>query len=215
MKTRLNENLNQMLKNMGLETLTESRMSKQAVREVVRDITKILKRNEEGFFMLPEGEDADVYEFNNLPIQFSVELTIKFDTDLLRFKINGDYSLEDDVIEVLILVNPFKLEGQLYDIIGELNNLIAHELEHGLQQYNDEFDLNKRKSQKPLKYYTSPEELGAEVQGFRRVAKLKQIPFEDVVRDWFKNNREITNLSSKNEEKVIQTILDYKIKKYG
>jgi hypothetical protein len=61
----------------------------------------------------------------------------------------------------------------------------------------------------------SPEELGAQIQGFRRVSKLQQTPFEDVVRKWFKDNREIHNMSQKDEEKVIQTILDYHEEKYG
>jgi hypothetical protein len=215
MRTNLNESINQMLKNMGLEIITEARMSRQTIREVVRDITKILKRSEEGSFQLPENPDEDFYSFDNYPIEFSVELEIVFNTDTLRFMTNGAYNLDDDLIQVKIVVNPNKLENQLYDIIGELNNLIAHELEHGLQQYYDEFNLKKKVSKKPLKYYTSPEELGAEVQGFRRVAKLRQIPFDEVVKDWFENNREITNLKLKDEEKVIKTIIDYNREKYG
>lgn len=213
MRTNITESVNQMLKNMGLETITEARMSRQAVREVIRDIVKILKRGEEGLFYLPENED--IYSFNNYPIQFSVELTIKFDYNTLRFMTNGHYSLEDDVVEVLILVNPNKLEGQLYDIIGELNNLIAHELEHGLQQYHGEFDFNDKKQKKNKKYYMTPEELGAQVQGARRVAKLKQIPFEAAVREWFENNRDIHKMKPKAEEEVIQKILDYHQEKYG
>ena len=61
----------------------------------------------------------------------------------------------------------------------------------------------------------SPEELGAQIQGFRRVSKLQQTPFEDVVRKWFKDNRQIHNMNQKDEEKVIQTILDYHEEKYG
>ena len=216
MRTNLNESVNQMLKNMGLETITEARMSRQAVREVVRDIIKILKRGEEGEFLLPENPNEDFYSFNNYPIQFSVELFIVFNPNTLRFMTNGSYSLEDDVVQVKIIVNPNKLEGQLYEIIEELNNLIAHELEHGLQEYHGEFNLSKkRKEKKGKKYYMSPEELGAQIQGFRRVSKLQQTPFEDVVRKWFKDNREIHNMNQKDEEKVIQTILDYHEEKYG
>jgi hypothetical protein len=50
MRTNLNESVNQMLKNMGLETITEARMSRQAVREVVRDIIKDIKKRRRRFF---------------------------------------------------------------------------------------------------------------------------------------------------------------------
>lgn len=216
MKTNLTESVNQMLKNMGLETITEARMSRQAVREVVRDIIKILKRGEEGSFYLPDSATEDFYSFSNYPLEFNVDLTIVHNMDTLRFMTNGAYKLDDDIVQVKIVLNPNKLESQFYDIISELNNLIAHELEHGLQNYYYEFDFDtKKKEKKGKKYYLEPEELGAQVQGFRRVSKLQQTPFEDVVRDWFINNRPIHKMKPKDEEEVIQTILDYNKEKYG
>jgi hypothetical protein len=103
----------------------------------------------------------------------------------------------------------------MYDIIGELNILVTHELEHGLQGYYDEFDLDVEEPKKSKKYYVQPHEIPAQIQGFRRLAKLKNIPFEDVVRDWFDNNKTFHQLKPKQLEKVIQKLLDFNKDKYG
>jgi hypothetical protein len=195
--------------------LNEVKMPRNVVRQVVRDLTKVIKEKESGTFYFPMEEEQDFYEFNDYPVDFSVELTIKFDDSIDRFKINGSYSLDDEVVEVLLLVNPEKLKSQMYDIIGELNILVAHELEHGLQQYYDEFPLKKKNTKSGKKYYTSPEEIPAEVQGFRRLAKLKDVPFKEVVKDWFKDNRDIHKMNEKDEDYVIQKLLDFHKKKYG
>jgi hypothetical protein len=47
------------------------------------------------------------------------------------------------------------------------------------------------------------------------LAKLKNIPFEDVVRDWFDNNKTFHQLKPKQLEKVIQKLLDFNKDKYG
>jgi hypothetical protein len=103
----------------------------------------------------------------------------------------------------------------MYDIIGELNILVAHELEHGLQGYYDEFDLEVEEPKKSKKYYVQPHEIPAQIQGFRRLSKLKNIPFEEVVRDWFDNNKTFHQLKPKQLEKVIQKLLDFNKDKYG
>ncbi len=198
--------------NQYKQILFEDRISRSVVRQVVRDLTTIIKRNEEGEFylpsdVLPDGEEMDFYQFDDYEVEFAVEFKIIFDDSINRFLINGSYSIEDDTIEIILKVNPDNLKKQMYDIIGELNILVAHELEHGLQGYYDEFDLDVEEPKKSKKYYVQPHEIPAQIQGFRRLAKLKNIPFEDVVRDWFKNNKTFHQLKPKQEEKIIQTIL--------
>ena len=202
------------------QILFEDRIGRSVVRQVVRDLTTIIKRNEEGEFYLPsdvlsEGEEMDFYEFDDYEVEFAVEFKIIYDDSISRFLINGSYSIEDDTIEIILKVNPDNLKKQMYDIIGELNILVTHELEHGLQGYYDEFDLDVEEPKKSKKYYVQPHEIPAQIQGFRRLAKLKNIPFEDVVRDWFDNNKTFHQLKPKQLEKVIQKLLDFNKDKYG
>ena len=206
--------------NQYKQILFEDRIGRSVVRQVVRDLTTIIKRNEEGEFYLPsdvlsEGEEMDFYEFDDYEVEFAVEFKIIYDDSINRFLINGSYSIEDDTIEIILKVNPNNLKKQMYDIIGELNILVAHELEHGLQGYYDEFDLDVEEPKKSKKYYVQPHEIPAQIQGFRRLAKLKNIPFEDVVRDWFDNNKTFHQLKPKQLEKVIQKLLDFNKEKYG
>jgi hypothetical protein len=199
--------------------IKESRIERNVVRKVVRDLTDIIKRKEEGEFYLPEDisseEEMDIYQFDDYEVEFTIEFKIIYDDNLERFLLNGTYSIEDDVVEIILNVNPDNLKEQMYDIIGELNILLAHELEHGLQQYYDEFDLDVEEPKTPKKYYQQAHEIPAQIQGFKRLAKLKKVPFEDVVRTWFEENKPIHKMKPKNQEEVIQTILKAHKEKYG
>lgn len=198
--------------------INESRIERNVVRKVVRDLTDIIKRKEEGEFYLPEDisseEEINSYQFDDYEVEFTVEFEVVHDDNMNRFLLNGAYSTEDDTIEIILKVNPNNLKKQMYDIIGELNILVAHELEHGLQEYYGEFDLDVKEPKKVKKYYQQSHEIPAQIQGFKRLAKLKRLPFEEVVRTWFEENKPIHNMKSKDQEEVIQTILKAHKEKY-
>ena len=191
------------------ENITESRMSKVAVRTTVTDIVHILKKGEEGEFRLPNVDDGDEYSFTNLPFGYSVDLSVEIDENMDGYEIEGTYSSEDDVIEIAILFNPNTLRRNFYDIIGKLNDIVAHELEHGFQ-YSKGERVYSKPPKTSFKYYTQPHEITAQRVGFRRVAKLRKLPFNDVVRDWFEDHRDIHQLTDKEMEEVIKIIIDGK-----
>ena len=94
----------------------------------------------------------------------------------------------------------------LQDLVYELNELVAHELQQLVQ--NDEgYEFPKRETKKSLKYYTQPHEIEAQITGFKRRAKKEQKPYEDVVRTWFKRNQLKHNLNPKDMDKVINILL--------
>jgi hypothetical protein len=94
----------------------------------------------------------------------------------------------------------------LQELYYELNELVAHELQHLVQ--NDEgYKFPKRETKKSLKYYTQPHEIEAQITGFKRRAKKEQKPYEDVVRSWFKRNQLKHNLNPKQTEIVINKLL--------
>jgi hypothetical protein len=185
-----------------------SRMSRNAVRTTVKDILNVIKNKNAGEFYLP-GEDGEEYSFSNLPFNYSVNLFIEIDDNIDGYKLNGNYSSEDDVIEILIKFNPKTLRKNAYDIIGELNDIVAHELEHGFQ-YITEGKVYEEPPTDSLSYYTQPDEVKAQRVGFRRVAKLRKLPFNDVVKDWFEDHKEIHGLSEDECEKVINVIINGK-----
>jgi hypothetical protein len=185
-----------------------SRMSRNAVRTTVKDILNVIKNKRAGEFYLP-GEDGEEYSFSNLPFNYSVNLFIEIDDNIDGYKLNGNYSSEDDVIEILIKFNPKTLRKNAYNIIGELNDIVAHELEHGFQ-YITEGKVYQEPPTDSLSYYTQPDEVKAQRVGFRRVAKLRKLPFNDVVKDWFEDHKDIHELSEDECEKVINVIIDGK-----
>ena len=197
-----------MIEKSKKENIQEQKMAKQTIRTVVRDILNVLKGKKEGDFYLPN--DSDFYSFSNFPVDFSVELEISQDTNINSFMINADYSPEDEVIGVLIVYNPNTLNTNLYDIVGELNEVIAHELEHSLQNYRGELEYSDETGDEltPLEYYSQPHEILAQIKGFKRLSKLRRKPIEDVIRRWFATHKDIHNLSKDEEEIVINKLIN-------
>lgn len=185
--------------------ITESRMSKLAIRTAVKDIVNVLKNAKEGSYMLP-NEEGDEYQFINLPFGFSVDLFVKIDNDIPKYQMNGQI-VENDVIQILVIINPKTLKNDFYNIIGELNEIVAHELEHLNQYYKGEHKY-KTPPKDSFKYYTQPHEIKAQRAGFRRIAKLRKLPFNDVVRDWFEDHKEIHQMNDNEVDKVIQIIIN-------
>jgi hypothetical protein len=185
----------------------EQIMSKSAIRTIVKDVVKKVKTKKSGFFYLPDkGEE---YTFTNLPFDISVELTLKSSKKQNDFKVNGYYVPDDGVIEILVLFNPEKIESQLYKLIGELNELIAHELEHGYQDYRGEFLENQEEPEEPIDYYSQDHEISAQYKGFKRVSKLTKKPLEVVAVEWFKKNDDIHGMTDDEVDIVIKKILNY------
>lgn len=185
-----------------------SRMSRNAVRTTVKDILNVIKDKEPGEFYLP-GEDGEEYSFSNLPFTYSVNLFIETDDNIDGYELGGNFSSEDDVIEIGIKFNPKTLRKNAYDIIGELNDIVTHELEHGFQ-YITEGKVYQEPPSESLGYYTQPDEIRAQRVGLRRLAKLRKLPFNNVVSEWFDTHRDIHGLTENEQEIVINEILDRK-----
>jgi len=185
-----------------------SRISKIAVRTTVKDIVNVLKEETSGTFYL-SNKDSDVYSFTNLPFDYSVELVIEIDNNLDGFQIDGNFVSDEDVIEVIARYNPKTLRKNFYNIIGELNDVVAHELEHGFQYITEGMEYQEPPTES-FGYYTQPHEIDAQRVGFRRVAKLRKLPFSGVVKDWFEDHKDIHGLTDDEVKKVIHIIINGK-----
>ena len=186
--------------------ITESKMMRVPIRTIVKDIVEILKLKKVGTFNLPSDS---FYSFQNSMSDFSVELYLKKKKKLPLPMITGNYIHEEDVIEIIIFYNPETIEKNLYFVIGELNDILAHELTHMKQGYKGELP-SVEPNLTPFEYYTQKHEIESQVEGFKRVSKLTNKNFEDVATQWFETHRDIHNLTKKEEMIIINKLIDFK-----
>jgi hypothetical protein len=193
---KLNENL-----------IVESRYD-NVVRTLIKDIVSFYKYQRDGEFVLPEDLNGkEFYNFPGIKNSFVIELNLEFDENVETVEVDGAYYREEDVIEITIVSNPEIGFKNLEELIGELNETIRHELEH-VYQYQKGFEFPKREPKSPIKYYTQPHELEAQVAGFKRIAKLKKLPLIQVIRNWFNKNQNRHRLNPKEVETVIRKIIE-------
>jgi hypothetical protein len=188
----------------------------QLIRQIVRDIIQIYKINGDGEFYLPEDLGGEEMEYRSPKNSVSVELTLEMSDTVDDYMSTAFFVRDENVIEIKIVYNPKNKRKITYDLIGELNEIIAHELRHLYQRDTDLFDLGDEDDEEeelpPFEYYSQPEEIDAQVYGFRRMKKVTRRPFEELVRNWFRTHKEIHQLNEKEQEKIIEMILDYNSK---
>lgn len=194
------------------QILLEDNRRRNVIRQIVSGITKVFKTEEDGEFYLPNyfDEEKDFYEFKEIPTPLSVELQLVKNEDIKSFVINGEYLHEDDIINVYIEYNPEVKMQIMYDLVGELNELIAHEIRHVDQNIKGTYELGGDEPEDPYEYYTQPKELDAQLFGFKRLAKITQKPLDFVIKNWFEKNKEVHRLTDEQIPDVINQILTHK-----
>jgi hypothetical protein len=193
--------------------ITEARVPRIAIRNVIKDITNILKRKEEGEFYLPhELSGEDQYKFGNLG-EFDIELDIRHvDFDEIEsgadYDVNSNYSVGDKKLYILITIVPDRLEKSLFSILGKLNDDIPHELTHLKQDQEGRLD-DKDYVGSPKRYFLQPHEIEAQYNGFKRAAKSMGLTIEELIDDYFTNNQERFSLSDKDVKEIKNAILSF------
>jgi len=198
-------------KYMMESVITENKYS-NVVRQVVKDILKVFKHQKEGNYQLPEDIATDeqemVYDFPQLDSAFTVELIMTLNDEIETVDVDGEYFRDDDTIVVRVESNPNLDRETLEELHFELNELIAHELQHLIQR-DSGYKFPRKEPKKSLKYYTQPHELEAQVVGFKRRAQKERKPFDEVVINWFRRNYLKHQLSPKEVDVVVNKILNY------
>lgn len=192
--------------------ILERSKNSELIRQIVKDIIFIFKKETEGEYYLPEEIREDEIEYRYSNISISVELIIEQNKDVDGYMVNANFYINDDIIVIKIVYNPENKNQLLYDLIGELNEVVSHELRHLYQRDIEMYDLDVKEDREPFEYYSSPEEIDAQVEGFRRMKKITRRPFEELVRNWFRTHKEIHHLNEEEQEKIINMILDYNSK---
>jgi hypothetical protein len=198
--------------NVDPKYMTESLITEgkydNVTKQLVKDVLTTIKYQKEGEFTLPEDISGEMtYNFPQLDTEFTIELNLTISDDVETVDVDGAYYPEDDVIGIEIITNPNLNREILEELHFELNELIRHELEH-IIQFERGDNIPKKEPKQPIKYYTQPHELQAQIAGFKRRAKKERKPLEDVIRSWFTKNQLKHRLSPKNIEVVINRILE-------
>ena len=194
------------------DLLLEDNRRREVIRVIVKDIISVFKQEEDGEFYLPNyiNDDKDFYNFTNFENNLSVEVSIIPNIDVDDFIVDGNYWGSDDIIEIIIDYNPDVKSKILYDLVGELNQVVAHEIRHIDQRNKETFDLDGPEEEDPYEYYTQPHEIDAQVFGFKRLSKIAKKPYEIVVKNWFDKHKDIHRLSNKEMEDVINILIKNK-----
>lgn len=192
------------------ELLLEDGRRREIIRTVVRDIIKVYKEEDDGEFYLPNyiDDEKDFYQFNNFGSEFIVELVLQPNENVESFKVDGNFYKDDDIIELILEYNPNNKTKITYDLIGELNEVIAHEIRHIDQRDKGTHDLSGPEEKDPYKYYTQPHEIDAQVFGFKRLSKITKTPFDVVVKRWFNTHKDVHKLNDKEVIDVMSKILN-------
>ena len=194
------------------DLIVEDSRRRDIIRQIIKDIITIYKSEEEGEYYLPDevDENRDFYIFSDTGAKVRVELTIQENPNRETFKIDASYYRRENIIEVIIDYNPEKKEKIIYDLIGQLNELIAHEIRHVDQKHKGIYNLEIDEPEDPYEYYTQPHELDAQYFGFKRMSKMTKKPMEVLVRQWFENNYDLHQLEGQQKEDVINKILNFR-----
>ena len=188
------------------KAINESKSEKRnIVRTIVKDIINIFKTKGPGNYNLPEN--SDIYDFDNLKTAFNVELKVIKDENMDKFDLDGGFYVDEDMMEIEITYNPKDFPGELYNLVGGLNEIVRHELQH-LMQYQWGEDQTQDSSS-PENYYSKSHEIDAQVAGFKRISKLKKQPFEQSVIEWFDRNKESNGLGDEEVKRIIKKIIDH------
>jgi hypothetical protein len=195
---------------MNKKLLNEDKYD-SVVRQLVRDIITIYKKGRDGEFGLPEDlyENKVEYNFPQFDSTFSIYLEISTDESVDGFDVEAAYYRDEDMISVEIVTNPSYGPQIIQELVGELNEVLRHELEH-LKQYEKGYKFPKKEPTNPEKYYSQSHELDAQKAGFKRRSKGEKINYETLVRRWFQDNRHKHRMTDDQAERVIQKILKEK-----
>jgi hypothetical protein len=193
-------------KKMNESLIVEGELDK-LTRKLVQDVVQFFKHQRKGEFGLPEdlGKDEMVYTYPGFD-GFSIFLDLQLSDDVETVDVDGELYYGDDLMYLTIISNPNAGYTILDELTKELNEVIRHELEH-IKQHEQGYKFPNKEPKSPEKYYTQQHELEAQRAGFNKRAKSENADFETLVRTWFQKNPHKHTLNPKQQEKVIQQII--------
>jgi hypothetical protein len=182
--------------------ITESRIPRTMVRGIIQKIVNTLKKKQEGEYYFPFMSGGEEYNVM-VDIRFNDEIESARDFDL-----NSFYNTDTGDVEILIQVDPDRLEKSLFSIIGELNDDLTHELQHSRQSEEGRLDDEDFQGDN-FEYFMQPNEIEAQYFGLKKKAKSMGLPMKDVIDDWFMFRQEKFELTDDEVAKIKSAVLRF------
>lgn len=186
-------------------------------RKIVRDIIKIVRSGDEGSWELPSDISGENYYEKDLYVFFDWKKG--WNESNQKYFVDGNYDDETETMAITLFINEDYYPQLLYDLIADLNDIVAHEYEHhyqklGLRPDDEYFDGDYEDQPDDWTYYLQPHEIPAVFRGVRRVMKLRRISFERALDEWYERN--ISDLIPKKDYEMLkEKLTELYYKKYG
>ena len=190
------------------DIIQEQKVSRKFLRDIVRDIIFKIKK---------DYKKPKTYKYNRVDSgfgnPFDMEIVMNkgkdFDGKFLKpYDMEAFWDDNTDTLEVFLNIDPRTDQSFLYNLVGEFNDVISHELTHK-RQYERGDKISKRRITRPETYYTQPHEVEAQMVGFKRKAKLMGKPLEDIIRDYFNKRRIKYNLTDRIIDRIVKKLMEH------
>ena len=182
--------------------IKEARVPRTMVRGIIQKIVNTLKKKQEGEYYFPYMSGGEEYNVI-IDVRFNDEIESARDFDLDSY-----YNTETGDIEILIQIDPDRLEKSLYSIIGELNDDLTHEFQHSRQSEEGRLDDEDYHGSN-FDYFMQPDELEAQYFGLKQKAKSMGLQMKDVIDDWFMFRQDKFELTDDEVAKIKNAVLHF------
>jgi len=182
--------------------VSEAKIPRTMVRGIIQKIVNLLKRKEEGEHYFPFMSGGKEYNVI-VDVRFNYEIESARDFDLQPY-----YNTQTGDIEILIQIDPDRVEKSLFSIVGELNDDLTHEFQHSRQSEEDRLDDEEEPSSN-FEYFMQPDEIEAQYFGLKQKAKSMKLPMKDVIDDWFMFRQEKFELTDDEVAKIKNAVLHF------
>lgn len=183
---------------------------------IVNDIINIINRTQgvkgkKEYYLPLEGETYD-----ELDLSLSVELTISRNENVKEeFNVDTYYVPDEDVIEILIELNPDKEPRSYNHLYYYLIEYVRHEIRHGEQDLKGELVDDGNDDETELGYYSKDYEVDAQTSGLNTRSYVQDKSQEDIIHSAVMNSVRRRGLSPEDGKILYDTLLKDMKEKYG
>jgi hypothetical protein len=185
------------------ETITEQKINNNLIRNIVREISFEIKKDLHGKRKKNIGT-YDIGMDEPVDVVLFVNPTPNKDENVKPLDIQGYWDEDENQIEIDVDIADDADMDVMYELIGELNDVVTHEFQHAKQTKRG-YDFPDVEYKQPKRYYLQQHEIEAQVAGFKRKAKLQKRPIEVVIREYFEKR----NIRKSLINLFVERLMDY------
>jgi hypothetical protein len=185
------------------ETITEQKINNNLIRNIVREISFEIKKDLHGKRKKNIGT-YDIGMDEPVDVVLFVNPTPNKDENVKPLDIQGYWDEDENQIEIDVDIADDADMDVMYELIGELNDVVTHEFQHAKQTKRG-YEFPDVEYKQPKRYYLQQHEIEAQVAGFKRKAKLQKRPIEVVIREYFKKR----NIRKSLINLFVERLMDY------